>query len=163
MNFRFRLSVITVVIAVLSLLSLAAQSGTSKAFDYWSINQLRSYPKTLATKLNDKKLASESLGKYGNHSLQITLREASGEAEIHEKQNDVFVVQSGHATLVLGGEIVEGKPTTPGEIRGTSIKGGERRELSGGDMVHISPNVPHQLLLKPGDQFTYAIVKIDAQ
>jgi mannose-6-phosphate isomerase-like protein (cupin superfamily) len=162
MNFRLRLSVF-ITVAVLSLLPLAAQSVMSGAYNYWSVNQLKSYPKTLATKLNDKKLASESLGKYGNHSLQITLREASGEAEIHEKQSDVFVVQSGHATLVLGGEIVEGKPTTPGELRGTSIKGGERRELSGGDMVHISPNVPHQLLLKPGDQFTYVIVKIDAQ
>ena len=49
-------------------------------------------------------------------------REGSGEAELHETQADVFVVQSGEATLVIGGTVVDPKTTVPNEIRGPSIK-----------------------------------------
>lgn len=164
MTFRHR-RLIAAIATALPLLPLAgyavARQTRTAAFDYWSAADLKSYSEKLAPKLNEKKLGFEMLGKYGNHAIQITLRHASGEAEIHEKQNDVFIVQAGRATLVLGGEMVDGKTTTPGEIRGPSIKGGERRELSAGDVVHISPNVAHQLLLRDGDTFTYAVVKID--
>ena len=48
------------------------------------------------------------------------------------------------------------------EILGASIKDGVRKRLGAGDMVHIPARTPHQLLVAPGKQFTYAVVKIDS-
>src|SRR5687768_17721038 len=45
----------------------------------------------------------------------------------HDTQAVIFVVQSGAATLVLGGNVVDGKTTAPGETRAPSIKGGKKR------------------------------------
>ncbi|MEJ7708986.1 MAG: hypothetical protein WKF84_03820 [Pyrinomonadaceae bacterium] len=80
---------------------------------------------------------------------------------MHETKSDFFIVEGGEATLVVGGEIVGGKVSAPNEIRGTSIKGGEKRKLTPGDVVHIAPKLPHQLLIEPGKNFTYAVIKVD--
>jgi mannose-6-phosphate isomerase-like protein (cupin superfamily) len=131
-------------------------------FAQWTSAQLKGYEKKLAPKINEKKIASESLGRFGNHSFMVAHREGDGEAELHETQADVFFVQSGAATLVVGGTVVDPKTTAPGEIRGPSIKDGEEKKLGAGDMVHIPAKMPHQLLVARGKQVTYAVVKIDA-
>ena len=73
---------------------------------------------------------------------------------------DFFVVESGEATLVVGGQVVGGKTTAPNEIRGPKINGGERRKLAAGDIVHIPVKAPHQLLVENGKQFTYFVIKV---
>jgi mannose-6-phosphate isomerase-like protein (cupin superfamily) len=132
-------------------------------FAMWSGKQLKGYEKTLAPKIDAQKFASEQLGKFGNHALQVAHREGSGLAELHETQADLFIVQSGEATLVVGGTVSGGKTTAPGEVRGPSITGGEKKKLGAGDVVHIPANTAHQLLLDGGKQFTYAIMKIDSK
>ena len=82
---------------------------------------------------------------------------------MHETQSDVIVVENGEATLVVGGTIVNPRTTAPHEVRGPSIKGGEKVALAAGDMVHIPINTPHQMLLENGKQITYFVVKIDAR
>jgi mannose-6-phosphate isomerase-like protein (cupin superfamily) len=132
-------------------------------FAMWSGKQLKGYEKSLAPKIDAQKLAFEEVGKFGNHALQIAHREGSGMAELHETQADLFIVQSGEATLVVGGTVSGGKTTAPGEVRGPSINGGEKKKLGAGDVVHIPANTAHQLLLDSGKQFTYAIMKIDSK
>ena len=80
----------------------------------------------------------------------VAHREGDGEAEVHETMADFFVVESGEATLVVGGQVVGGKTTAPNEIRGPKINGGERRKLAAGDIVHIPVKTPHQLLVENG-------------
>ena len=104
-----------------------------------------------------------ALGQYGGYSMTVTKREASGVAELHKAKNDVFVVESGECTLVTGGTMAGAKTTAPGEVRGSAIQGGERRKIAQGDFVHIPANVPHQMLLGPGTQITYAVVKTSAK
>ncbi len=48
--------------------------------------------------------------------------------QYHANQADVFFVQSGEATLVVGGELVDGKTSAPNEMRAPSIKGGSEKE-----------------------------------
>jgi mannose-6-phosphate isomerase-like protein (cupin superfamily) len=108
---------------------------------------------------DDHKIAQVALGKYEFYSMSVTKRQASGVAELHKNTNDVFVVESGEATLVTGGTITGAKTTAPGEVRGTTIEGGERRKIGHGDFVHIPANTPHQFLLEAGGQITYAVVK----
>jgi mannose-6-phosphate isomerase-like protein (cupin superfamily) len=129
----------------------------------WKSSVLKGYETTLAARMDAMKLAVEQLGKFGNHSFMISHREASGEAEVHENQADVFIVEGGSATLVLGGVVEGGRTTAPGETRGKGIRGGEPKTLGVGDIVHIPASVPHQLLVAPGQKFTYFVIKIDVK
>jgi uncharacterized RmlC-like cupin family protein len=109
-------------------------------------------------------LASETLGAWGNHLLLKTRREgSSGQAELHERQADLIVVQSGHATIIIGGKIINGQITAPNEIRGTSIEGGEKQSLRTGDVLHVPVKTPHQVLLDPGQTLDYIVLKVDSQ
>ncbi len=129
-------------------------------YKYWSAAELKGFAKTLAPKIDAQKFASERLTDYGNHYTMVAHREGSGLAEFHESEADLFVVSSGTATLVVGGKISNGKTTAPGEIRGPSIDGGAKQKVSAGDVVHIPTKTPHQLLLEPGTQFTYFVLKV---
>ncbi len=138
---------------------LAAADPTG--FGQWKGAELKEAAKKLAPKIDQKKLASEALASYGNHSLSVIHREGSGEAELHETQADIFIVESGEATLVVGGTVVEPKTTAPHEIRGPSIKDGISKHLGPGDILHVAAKTPHQVKIPAGKQFTYAIVKVD--
>ena len=100
---------------------------------------------------------------FGNHALSISHRDKNGMVEVHEKLVDVLVVQSGEATLMVGGEVVGPKSTGPGEIQGDSIKGGVSKKVSTGDIIHIPAGVPHQFFVDPGKQITYFVLKVAAQ
>jgi mannose-6-phosphate isomerase-like protein (cupin superfamily) len=127
----------------------------------WKAAELKGYTKKLAPNVNEKKVATEQLGKFGNHLAMIGHRAGDGEAEVHDVQADFFVVQSGEATLVLGGDVVNPKTTAANEVRGPSIKGGQRHPIAAGDIVHIPAKVPHQLLIPAGKEFTYFVIKVD--
>jgi mannose-6-phosphate isomerase-like protein (cupin superfamily) len=127
----------------------------------WSAKDLKGYEQKLKPKMDAQKFAGQQLGTWGNHNAMIGHREGDGLAELHETVADFFVVQSGEATLVVGGTVVEPKTTAPREVRGPKISGGERHKLAAGDAVHIPANTPHQLLVENGKQFTYFIVKVE--
>ena len=69
-------------------------------------------------------------------------------------------VNGASAGAAPSGEMVNGKTTAPNEVRGPSIKGGEKKALAAGDVVHIPPRVPHQLLVGAGKEFTYFVIKV---
>jgi mannose-6-phosphate isomerase-like protein (cupin superfamily) len=150
-----------IVLAALVSAAAVAMAAEPTGVVVWPASELKGYAQKLAPKMNEKKLATQPLGRFGNHLASIGHREGDGEAELHETQADFFVVQSGNATLVVGGDVVDGKTTAPGEIRGPSIKNGQRHSLAVGDIVHIPAKVPHQLLVAPGKEFTYYVIKVD--
>ena len=97
---------------------------------------------------------------FGDHLLEISHRETSGQAELHKIKADVMVIQQGRATLLTGGEVMDPKDTEPNEIRGSGIKGGVKHDVGPGDVIEIPAGVPHQFLLAPGTQITYLVVKV---
>jgi mannose-6-phosphate isomerase-like protein (cupin superfamily) len=129
-------------------------------YKYWSSAELKGFAKTLAPKINAQKIATDRIAELGNHYAMMAHREGSGEAELHETEADLLVIQSGSATLIVGGAVQNGKTTAPGEIRGPSIDGGSKQKLAAGDVVHIPSKTAHQLLLEHGAQFTYFILKV---
>jgi quercetin dioxygenase-like cupin family protein len=56
-----------------------------------------------------------------------------------------------------------GKLQKPGELRGTSIEGGQKRPLKTGDIIHIPAGMAHQIIVTPGKPITYFVVKIKGQ
>lgn len=141
------------------LISAAGFAADPPGFKLYSAAELKRYRQELPGKLNDKKLASQKLDDFGSHSTQVSHREGPGEAEVHDTDNDLFVVQSGQATLVVGGKVESPRTISAGEIRGPSISGGEKKVLKPGDIAHIPAKVPHQLLIDQGKEFTYFVMK----
>jgi len=147
----------TLLLFVPALLAVAAAPA---GFEHWTAEQFSAHEKALHRAMKDG-LASETLGSWGNHLLLKTRRESSsGRAELHEKQADLIVVQSGQATIIVGGKILNGQTTAPNEIRGTSIEGGERQPLKAGDVVHIPVRTPHQVV-DTSQTFDYIVLKVD--
>ncbi len=129
-------------------------------FALWSASEIKGIEKKLASKVDNQKFSSQQLEKFGNHLAMIAHREGNGAVELHEKDADIFVVESGSARLIVGGEMVGAKTTAPNEVRGASIRNGEEHRLGPGDIVHIAPKTPHQLLLDGSREFTYFVVKV---
>jgi uncharacterized protein YjlB len=63
---------------------------------------------------------------------------------------------------MMTGEIIDAREDSPGEIRGTGIRGGEVQRISEGDVVHIPTGVPHHVLVGEGEEVTYFILKARA-
>ena len=144
----------------LLLAGFAMPAGDPPGFFLWKSTELKGFSKTLAPKVNDKKVATQTVANYGNYSFMVAHREGSGEAEYHATQADIFFVQSGEATLIVGGELVDGKTTAPDEMRAASIRGGTEKKLAAGDVATIPAKVAHQVKLDAGKQFTYFVVKV---
>ena len=110
--------------------------------------------------MNSFKQAAEQLGDFGNHTAWIAHREADGLAEIHQDWTDLVFVQSGAASLVLGGTIENAYTESPGELRGQRARNGTVRTIGTGDVLRIPAGMQHQFLVAPGTQITLFTMKI---
>ncbi|HXT17350.1 MAG TPA: hypothetical protein VN706_17050 [Gemmatimonadaceae bacterium] len=102
------------------------------------------------------------LGLGPNMTYALTHRDSTGGLEAHRDWTDVFVVESGSATLVSGGTLSGAKEATPGEWRGGKANGSTRAALHVGDVVVIPAGAPHQMILAPGEHITYLAFKVKA-
>lgn len=143
--------------------SAPAPPAGSPDVTYYSGSDLKSLGTKLGSESSHAKFKSKDLEKYGLHYTMLAHREGDGSAELHVHEADLFFVVDGEATIITGGKMVNTHTEKPGEIRGTSITGGDRRKLSTGDVIHIAANTPHQLIIEPGKQFTYFVMKVQNQ
>lgn len=93
-------------------------------------------------------------------SATLIYRDGPSEAEVHETLADFITVRDGQGEVLIGGTIVEGRTTAPGEQRGAAITGARKYSFSAGDILYIPANTVHQFLVPPGKHFTVTIVKI---
>lgn len=148
-------------IALFIVVAAGMMAADPDGFGLWTSAELKAAGKKLAPKMDQNKVASESLVNYGNHLLMVAHREANGQAELHETQVDIIVVESGEGSLVVGGTVVDPKTVSPHEVRGPSIKDGVTKQLHPGDILHIAAKTPHQVLVPAGKQITYFVAKVD--
>lgn len=91
-----------------------------------------------------QKAATQELANTADYQVSLVRQESNGAPQLSQTQAEILIVETGTATLVVGGQ-----------IRGDGIENGEHRELSEGDVVHIPANLPHQVLVAPGQRVTY--------
>src|SRR5580658_5629859 len=90
---------------------------------FWSAAQNKDFDRKATASLNNERhLGTERL----MDSAFVAFRNGSGEAELHVKQADLLLIRSGSGTVLIGGEMIDGKPTRPDEVRGKSIAGGTK-------------------------------------
>jgi mannose-6-phosphate isomerase-like protein (cupin superfamily) len=92
-------------------------------------------------------------------TVLIVRRDRSGEVELHETQNDVFVAHAGRAKVVVGGRASGQRLTAPHEWRGGAIAGGTSYPMSPGDTLFIPAGLPHQVVVPKGGTFSYLAFK----
>ena len=144
------------------LLIAAPEDTAPEGFLHWTPTSLAPMVQALSAKTasDPQHSATQRLGEFVTEYFLLARREGDGLAEWHENEVDVFFVQSGSATLVVGGAMPNAQTTAPHEKRGQTIQGGVRQKLSVGDIVRIPARTPHQLLLDGSHEFTYFVVKV---
>jgi len=145
---------------VLLLAGLALPAGDPPGFYFWPASELKGFSKSMAPKVNEQKVATQQLAAVGNYSFLMVHRQGTGQAEWHGKQADIMVVETGQATLVYGGSLVDGKTTAPDEMRGASITGGLQKKIVPGDVITVPVRTPHQVMVDSGKECTYLTVKV---
>jgi mannose-6-phosphate isomerase-like protein (cupin superfamily) len=142
-------------------IALAALAASPQMVDLYTPQQISLAKQQLARQGSG--FASRDLQKYGNHYTMLAYRALTGSSEIHLHEADIFVIEEGDAMIITGGKIIGSHLQKPGELRGTSIEGGEKRPLKTGDIIHIPAGTPHQILVSPGKPITYFVVKVSGQ
>jgi mannose-6-phosphate isomerase-like protein (cupin superfamily) len=123
----------------------------------WTASQMQAVDQSALGKLNaERHLGTERL----MDSAFVAFRNGSGEAELHEKLADLILVRSGQGAVLIGGKMIEGKPSGPGEVRGKSIEGGTKYPIAAGDVLYVPAGTVHQFWMEPGQSFTAMVVKV---
>ncbi len=118
------------------------------------------------THIDSEKVAAALAGRGGSlvatkdFTVAGSFRKVPGQVEVHARETDIFYVTDGEATLVVGGTVVGGKTTGPGQIRGTDIQGGQTQKLKKGDVVTIPAGTPHWFKELTTPTISYLTVKV---
>lgn len=138
------------------------QITAPEGFQYWPATSTNQITRVLAQQASSDPhhFAVQQLGDFADEAVLLVHREADGQAEWHETQVDVVFVQSGSATLVVGGTLINGETVAPHEKRNGTIEGGFRQKVAAGDMIRIPPKTPHQFLLDGSKELSYVVVKV---
>jgi len=141
------------------LIALPLLAADPPAFGAW--NQAALQTRVMAAKLDAHQVGLESMGNWGNHSLELVHRAGNGQAEVHSNRVDIITVLAGEGTLIIGGTMVEARTTGTGEIRGKSITGGTSHKMAPGDVFHIPAKLPHQMLVPKS--LVFQVVKVTSR
>ena len=149
-------------VLAITLVMVSAEEKVPEGFQHWTGASLKDLEQALKSEADASAhhMSVRALGDFPQDKFMLSRRQTDGMPEWHENQADVFFVQSGSATLVVGGTLVGAESTEPHEKRNGIIQGGVRQKLSAGDVVRIPPKVPHQLLLDGSPEFTYFVIKV---
>jgi mannose-6-phosphate isomerase-like protein (cupin superfamily) len=148
-------------VAMLCLLAGApVGAADAPAFGLWTIDNVKQAAKELAAKLSPQGVASQKLADMGNYNFALVLRRQSGTSEVHQKMTDIFVIESGEADVVAGGQLVNPTNASPTEIRGTGIEGGVEHHVVAGDVLTIPAGMPHQVKVALGKDVLYMAMKV---
>lgn len=99
--------------------------------------------------------------KKGNFVIRFLKFQApfKSETEVHKKVNDMYIIYSGKAKVLLSDKYEGGREIEPYEIRGCNILNPENVEMQSGDVLLIPANTSHQLIVEE-ESLNIIIVKI---
>ena len=147
------------ILTALLFAGFAAPAGGPEGFGLWKAADLKALAATPGTMISAFKALGQPAS-VGNYSFSVSHRDASGVVECHLTQADIFVIQSGEASITVGGTMVDGKNRSATEMTGTAITGGTEVKVGPGDIVTIPAKMPHQMKLDAGKEITYFVVKV---
>lgn len=146
---------------LLPLFGVSMDTAAPEGFKFWSAASVSQASHELIEQAasDPHHFAVQQLADFPNEAVLLVHRQADGQAEWHETQVDVIFVQSGSATLLVGGTLVNGETVAPHEKRNGTIEGGFRQKVTAGDWIRIPPKTPHQFLLEGSKELDYMVIK----
>lgn len=93
------------------------------------------------------------------HGVLLMRRTASGEAELHERLNDFFVVLTGQGEVEVDGRVSGERTVAPDEKRGEKLVGGTLYRVRQGDVLFVPANHWLQVLVAKGEVLRAIIIK----
>lgn len=130
-------------IGLASVPAMASNSPEAGKLSSGEIDQLLAAPR------QGTALATVPMGPDGPKAVLLR-RTKSGEPEVHEHLDDVFMIRSGRAKVLVGGTVAGNRQVSPGEWRGGTITGSDQFEVEAGDVLWIRAGLPHQVILPDG-------------
>jgi mannose-6-phosphate isomerase-like protein (cupin superfamily) len=117
----------------------APPAPTDKAA-YWANTDIQNIWKNLEA----RQVINQRVMEGGSYSLNIRIVKEGDAPLVHAKSCDLWIVQSGSATAITGGELVNAqKRPNVDDYAGESIRGGIEKPLQAGDVLYVPPSVPH--------------------
>lgn len=158
-----RVSVFPFMLSFAAALSSAAAASVPEGFVLWNAQRAQEVADALEKRVGDKSIVYETMGTYKGHSIYLVLRRKTGAAELHETESDLQIGVRGKATFVVGGELVNPQRLPRKQVHGSSIKDGTSYPLAPGDLIHVPPGIPHQIIVEPDQPYIYILVKLDEE
>jgi len=137
-----------------------AEAQTGPQAQVFPAAHLQAEVARLTTSAQSSGSSGTTLVSAASHVLMLSVRGATGSAEIHAHFDDVMVVTGGRATLVSGGSVLNPVTDANGETKGSEIRGGTTQHVAQGDVIHIPAGIPHQLIVPRGVVFSAFVVKV---
>ena len=170
-NYRFsRYGGVTLAVATLLLSAVAGgqdgsieESAGPEGYVRWNSEYIQAVADRLEARLGDETLVWETIGNYDGHSVYLVLRGKTDRPELHETESDIQIGVRGTALSIVGGEMIDSQDRPRKQKRGSSINGGLRKTTSPGDLIHIPPGIPHQLIIDEGAPYMYLLFKLDEE
>ena len=151
-------------VLIAALVLLPAFAAGPQGFEHWTPAAIHQREQALSKNVQPDHSSRETLADYGDHRYRLLYRDGDGYPEQHDHIIDIVIVQTGEATLVLGGRMIGQKTGSgAGEWTGAKLEGGATHRLAAGDVVQIPAGVPHSFLVQPGKHITYMLLKIPAR
>ena len=152
--------ILALAVFAVSVLALPAFGQTGSSAEVFAGKDVAAQLTSLVDKAKASGSSGATLGDYKSHAIKLSVRTATGGAEIHAHYDDVFVVTEGSATLITGATVIHPKTGADGETTGTKIQDGKSQTITKSDIVHIPAGTPHQLIIAPGETFSAIVVKV---
>ena len=128
---------------------LRLPAPTNKSVAWPSANMKAGFKEMVGRKLESQRVLE---GGAFNFNLRREIAAEEG-ATAHGKKADLYLIQSGEATLTTDGELVDAKPPAgpDGDRDGSGIRNGMSRVVKAGDTIFIPAGVPHQITAVNGE------------
>ncbi len=133
------------------------QAGDPNTPVFWSAQRTRELAATMKARVDPN---THNAGMSLIASANLIYREGDSGSEVHEKAADFIFVHEGEGAVQIGGRMIGGQQSAPGEIRGTALEGGTRYPIAAGDSIYIPANMPHQFFVENGKHWVITIVKV---
>jgi mannose-6-phosphate isomerase-like protein (cupin superfamily) len=149
-----------ILILTMTVIAISSYALAENKTEVFSGKDVSSQLATLVQAAKASGSSGATLGDYKSHAIKLSVRTASGGAEVHAYYDDIFIVTGGKATLVTGGTVLDARSGSDGETRGSGIQNGKSQTIVQGDVVHIPAGTPHQVMIAGGDMFGAIVVKV---
>jgi mannose-6-phosphate isomerase-like protein (cupin superfamily) len=134
---------ISLTFTLLATAALAQQPAAPPMKTYTSAADIMALiAKAKSDRKDNAPTTTENILRIAPYQASLEYRAAVGPAAVHEKEAEFFYVIDGSATMVTGGNLVDGKRNGD-NLTGPSIEGGTSRSVAKGDFIVVPENTPH--------------------